>query len=280
MNIQNIPQYTAQNNYQTKANPHFKQNFKYVFDEVSGELKWRNSTSFFRKDLKWSDFIEMLTKNYANTDKVNVYVTGCSEGAEAYSLSMLLMEKLGRKDAMKFFPIHASDIDKEIIKNPRSGIVTPSKADIDKIDATLGGKYKHTKYMAVNHKYDFRTDNLCQTCQGEIKPILRDTVKFQNNSLKEIIPTINPDNSIVLCRNYWDYIPKAERKPLVERLYDRLGENSLCVIGDYDYEETEIMGDLLRQGFKGTDVRYCFARVPQKNVQASSEHWRANFIGA
>ena len=77
-----------------------------------GSVYIRDLTCMFREDLDWKKLGEFLETRFAKCSKVNTYVYGCSDGSEAYSLSILLQNKFG-KDAEKFFPIIAKDIDEE-----------------------------------------------------------------------------------------------------------------------------------------------------------------------
>ena len=67
-------------------------------------------TDFFRSDVNWDKFVELLYLKYKNTDKVNLICHACSDGEEAYSLAVKLISKFGEK-AEKFFPIIARDVD-------------------------------------------------------------------------------------------------------------------------------------------------------------------------
>ena len=91
-------------------NPLFTSNKRERGIKEDGTLN-RNTTSFFRNDLIWGDFADLLIDKYKNENKVNVYCYACSDGSEPYSVAMLLISRLGLEGAKKFFPIIAVDKD-------------------------------------------------------------------------------------------------------------------------------------------------------------------------
>lgn len=227
MKILNQPQI----NYR-QSQPVFTSNARHVLDE-SGQLLYRNSTAFFREDLNWGKFADTLIEKYKDVDKVHIYNYACSEGAEPLSLAMLLIEKLGKEKANKFFPIIASDIDVEVLKNPKQGIIKPSKEDIEYIKNELKSNY--SKYIEFDNDFKYDSNLREHLCSGRIKPILKDAVNFKNMNIMEDIANIDKDNSIVMCRNFWPYLNYENQLKLVQTLSEKLGENSMCVIGDFDY---------------------------------------------
>ena len=63
-----------------------------------------NSTSFFRRDIDWKSIGSTFDSQFPK-GKVNIYDFACSDGSEAYSLIITLIEQLGEKKAQRFFPI-------------------------------------------------------------------------------------------------------------------------------------------------------------------------------
>lgn len=236
-----------------RQNPNFTSNNRLVYNTINGKEKliYKNNSCYFRDDLNWQKFTDFIIKKYQGVEKVNLYSYGCSEGAEPFSIAMLLMEKLGLEKAKKFFPILASDIDKEIIKNPQQGIIKVSDEDLEYIKKTIGNNYN--KYINLDNKFKkdlFLKDTVYD---GTVKPILKDAVIFKNNNIANDIQNIEPNNSIVVCKNflnYYDYY--EEQKPLVKKLSERLNENSFCLLGDFDgYDTVQLFKEY---GFNETDI--------------------------
>lgn len=181
----------------------------------------------------------MLIKKYKNAEKVNIYCYACSEGAEPFSLAMLLLKTLKdqgikdiQKEFKKFFPIIASDIDEEILKNPKQGIIKLSRSDIKRIETILGKDYSDFIEFDNNFQYsDFHKE---WVCNGKIKPILKDKVIFKTADIRSDILNIKGNNNVILCRNFWTHLLKTDQQELAKNLFKNIGENSMCIIGEHD----------------------------------------------
>lgn len=232
-----------QNNTYISA-PSFAANHRKWVNEVGTDIL--NSTAFFRYDLNFDKFAQTLIDKYKGMEKVHIYNYACSDGAEPFSLAMMLIKKLGKKGAEKFFPIMASDIDEKILENPKRGIVKLSEPEIDLMKERFGNDYLNF----IQHDRQFKLDENLQdkVCNGRIKPILRDTVIFEKKNIVEDIKNVERENSVVICRNFFPYLSKPDRCNLAQNLYDYLGNNSMCVIGEYDNGH-QIGSKLLNKGF-------------------------------
>ena len=73
----------------------------------------------FRSDIEWNLFSHFVEKKFENVDKVNVYDFGCSDGSEAYTFLISLLDFCNSGTAKKFVPIKAYDIDKEAIRRAK-----------------------------------------------------------------------------------------------------------------------------------------------------------------
>lgn len=222
MRVMNQPQI----NYRSTYSPNFKANAN------RGSFGF-NTTYFFRDGIIWDKFGDFLINKYKNADNVHIYNYACSEGAEPFSLAMLLIKKLGKEKAQKFFPIIASDIDDGILKNPALGIIKPSGGDLLKINMTLEKDY--SDFYELNEGFQVNKELRDRVYTGKVKPILRDAVVFTQRNILNDTHNIQRDNSVVLCRNFWPYLSSdEEREKLAIGLAERLGDNSMCVIGDFD----------------------------------------------
>lgn len=260
MNIQ--MQFQTQSNYNRTFTPSFKANSRPVRDAM-GKLLYLNNSCFFRDDLKWHKLADMLIEKYKDIPKVKIHCAACSEGAEPYSLAMILIEKLGKEKAQKFFPIEASDINEEILRNPKQGIMKLSEDDIKEIRKVL--KINPQKYLDIDNKYEYSQELRGIVCTGKIKNILKDTVTFKKASFEDVIPKARSHNSVVMARNFWIYPKESEREHLAKKLFGELGNNSLCVIGELDNLDLEnpaysTQKCLISAGFKPSDIGYCLTK--------------------
>src|SRR5262245_28462134 len=87
-----------------------------------------NVTSFFRDEPIWTylreDIIPRLLEQKEDDATVRVWVAGCASGQEAYSLSMLLAEAMGRPAFLARTKIYATDVDDEALEDARQGTFT------------------------------------------------------------------------------------------------------------------------------------------------------------
>ena len=100
-------------------NPAYRGNNREVFNK-SGKFLYKTTTYFFREDLNWTCLAELLGEKYKTVQKVNVLNHACSNGQEPYTLAVKLIQILG-KEAKKFFPIQAKDIDFDNIESANRG---------------------------------------------------------------------------------------------------------------------------------------------------------------
>ena len=82
-------------------------------------------TQFFRDARAFealaSEVIAKLLANKKHDDQLRVWVAGCATGEEAYSLAILLWERLSRMDAPPKVQIFATDIDDQALDVARAG---------------------------------------------------------------------------------------------------------------------------------------------------------------
>lgn len=215
----------------------FNNNVNFSSNErnVRGENKQiiSNYTKFFRDDLTWNEFADFLIDKYKHQKKVNVYCYACSDGTEPFSLAIMLISKLGNEGAKKFFPIIAVDKDDTFLNEARQGRVKVSLRDLSYMEMYLGKSA--SKYIKTDDRYvkiDDEDDDLY--CQGKVVEKVRDAVVFKQGDILEDIGNFEPDNSIIMFRNAWPYLDYQGEKELAQQLKEKLGKNSICVLGEYD----------------------------------------------
>ena len=235
------------NNY---TQPTFQSNFRVVTH--GGNRLYQNTTTFFRNDLNWQDFMNLLAAKYKDVDKVNVFNMACSDGSEPWSLAVALMEKFGDK-SQKFFPIVASDLDDVIIKRAKKEPCNISENDLLSMNHCTKDNY--SKYFDA-----VRATDLSFPLAVRPKPILDEKVDFKIATIQDEIKNIPPENSVVLCRNCWFYIPSSDRYMIAEELSKRLAPSSLVVIGNLENGFGHEML-LKRFGFEETMVDNVYSKI-------------------
>ena len=187
-----------------------------------------NSTNFFRKDISWNNLGKIFRKQFPKGN-VKIYDFACSDGSEAYSIIIALMEQLGQKEAKRFLPIIASDVDEEIIRMANSGKIGVRADELPKIEDMIK-KGGIEKYFIV-HK----------TGSGYVlspKEILSKNVVFKKETISKGLDEVNKDeNNIIFCRNFWKYLSFNEMSEASWKLKEKLNDKTLVAIGDFDIDK-------------------------------------------
>lgn len=192
---------------------------------ISPDIKMicSNSTNFFRRDLDWKVIGEIFNKQFPS-GKVNIYDFACSDGSEAFSLIIALIEQLGEKKASRYFPIIATDIDPEIIKMANSGKIIATEEDMLKIPNAK--KYFGITPLAGG-KYILSP-----------KEILTKNVIFKQASIQQGLDEVKKDkNNIILARNFWKYLSEEDLVNTTWKLNEKTNDNTLIIIGNFDGKE-------------------------------------------
>ena len=193
------------------------------------KIVYSNSTYFLRMDFPWSAFPKYIQEKYPE-GKVKIYNFACSDGSEPYSLALSLIEKLGEKEASRFFPIKASDADPEIIKQAKKGKINISLGEMDKIKLLINPPHKVEDYFKVEK---IKTDK-CTSYRLTPKEILSKNIIFECKGIDEGLDEIKKSNSIVLARNFWRYLSSEEIEKISMKLRKNLDSSSIIAIGDFD----------------------------------------------
>ena len=243
--------------------PAFKSNNRTVRDK-NGQFLYRNTTSFFREDLIWDKFVELIKEKYKNTDKVNIMCYACSDGSEPMSLAMLLRENFG-EEAEKFFPIIAKDIDSTVIYTAKGDYVNMDYADFETINKYTGGnfeKYFKRPLGGIGIEYDYLI---------RMNPLFKKMINYSIADITKDVSNIPPENTIIFCRNFWPYIESAqERTQLVNNLAQQLKTNCTIVIGNFD-DTVETHRLLRANGFRNHKMT---------NVFETMDGWKHYYTGA
>lgn len=227
-------------NYEQK-NINFASTKRIVNDE-NGHCE--NFTTFFRDDINWNTFAETLNEKYKNEDKVNVYCYACSDGSEPYTLAMLLISKLG-EEAKKFFPIIAKDKDDFFLEKAKKGEVEIDLTDIKAIE-------KYTKKKASDF-FDIEadlSDKKNAKFVTKFKNNIKNKIIFEQGNILDDIDALEKENSIILFRNAWLYLSDGEQHRLARKLKENLGKNSINIIGDYDFKNSDVLEKMQKNELK------------------------------
>lgn len=210
------------------------------FRDFDTSVLYSNYTLFFRNDLNvsrsatltpgtWHGFRRQIAKEFKDAGKVNVYNFGCSDGSEAYSFALSMIDELGEKTAQKFFPIKAYDIDEDVLSVATSGKIPCDFEDLNRLSKNIKEKNASKLY-----DIDFSSSSSSYPLYFIPSSNLSLSVNFEKGNILEKVDEINPSNSLILCRNFWPYINPSDRINALEKLCSRIDETSRIVIGNYD----------------------------------------------
>ncbi len=156
-----------------------------------------NVSSFFRDRDAWEELqrevIDPLIAKRASGDTIRVWVAGCATGEEAYTVGMLLVERIeatGKRIQPRIFATDVSDS----LETARAGVYPEAIAK----ELTPG----RLDRFFVNHGPTY-----------EVKRHLRDLIVFARHNVITDPPFLRMD--IICCRNLLIYIePKTQQKIL------------------------------------------------------------------
>ena len=198
--------------------------------ENTTKMVYSNRTFFFRKDLPWQSLAMYISKQFREVDKVNVYNFACSDGSEAYSLAIALIMRYGEEGAKKFFPIRASDIDKNIIEQAQKGIIKATSMDMVKLESNIFKPKTIQDFFEVER--NFENNDFPYTLHP--KKILTDNVEFKCESIEQGLDDVEKSNSLILARNFWRYLSAEELANASMKLRKNIDNSSRIIIGEFD----------------------------------------------
>lgn len=186
------------------------------------DLLTTHVTGFFRGPDQYrilsQEIVPILMRQYTGAKRIRCWSAGCSSGEEAYTMAMVLKERLGPDWDLR---ILASDISWRKLKEGMSGIYAASE---------LAGI---PTYLV--RKYFFQTPDRPESYQ--VRPDLREQVVFRNINLNKI----NPDEAftipghirftLIFCRNVFIYLSPAARERIIKGFYSVLEPEGFLFVG-------------------------------------------------
>lgn len=202
-------------------------------------------TKMFRADLDWDAFTRFFVKNFRNKDKVQFLQFASSDGSEAYTQIITLLEN--HDNIEKFLPIKAYDIDKNICNAAKSGFINITKTDKKKF---ADQDINFNKYFKKSPgKLYITNDSLEGAETYSVSEPLSNNVIFNHGDMKDVLLRHEDNsNSIILCRNMLYYLTDREIDYLTTLAAYKLNKGSLFAIGETDEGKAEYY--LKRKGFE------------------------------
>jgi chemotaxis protein methyltransferase CheR len=187
-------------------------------EALIGELTI-GETYFFRQpdhfDLLRSSILPEILQRNALSRRLRVWSAGCANGAEPYSIALLLQLEFGAALAGWDVSILGTDLNVEFLARARAGIF---------------GDWALREVSAGLKETCFERDgNRWQLCAR-----YRKNVSFEYNNLVASQPypgSAGDPFDIILCRNVMIYLSRTRITEVAERLYDSLAEGGWLLVG-------------------------------------------------
>ena len=175
-----------------------------------------NVTDFFRDpeafELLENKVIPSIIESVKADDDIRVWVVGCASGEEAYSVAILLVEAVERRQLSNGIKVYATDIDEYAIKIARRGVYP------DSIAAEVPEKFLDKYFVRVKNDHCYR-----------IKNTIRDLISFATHNVASQ-PPFNHMH-LVSCRNLLIYLNKDVQQRVIASFYFALEESSYLFLG-------------------------------------------------
>lgn len=176
-----------------------------------------NVTGFFRNPDVWRS-IDDIAENHLGS-YVEAWSAACSDGREAYSLSMLLERRNISHDIL------ATDIDAETLKTAYEGrydslTMNDIEEEVSEFDRSM------MDFLVEEEGNSYQVNGL------------RRNVEFKEHNLIADGPV--PPKDLVLCRNLLIYLEPSLRAEVYDTLYHSLEEGGYLVIGKSESLPREI----------------------------------------
>jgi two-component system CheB/CheR fusion protein len=192
-------------------------------------------TDFFRNKEAFDDLkiiINEMVQKKEDNDFIRVWVAGCANGAEAYSLAILFQEANRKLNKQIPFQIFATDIDDYALNLGRKGVYTSSQV-------------KEIEPKILSH-YFLENDNSYM-----VNKSLRDHVVFAKQNVISDPPFSNID--LVSCRNVLIYFNNETQKKIFQTFHYSLKPDCYLFLGKSE-SASNTMPELFESSIKRSQL--------------------------
>ncbi len=177
-------------------------------------------TAFFRDKEAFEELkkvIDNIVERTPETESIRVWVPGCANGEEAYSIGILLHQALVNRRKTTAYQIFASDIDESALSQARRGMF--SAAQIDGVESAI-------------------LENYFQPRDGQymISKSVRDRIVFAKQNVINDPPFSKVD--LISCRNLLIYFSQDLQKRVLQTFHFALKNGSYLFLGKSESADT------------------------------------------
>ena len=256
--------------------PVYQQSFRGQIGQVKDiahKVQCFGNTQFFRGDLVWDKLAKFLDKHFANAEKVTFINHVCSSGEEPYSVVMKLISDLGDR-AKKFFPIIARDLSPNNIRNAQEGRIVAEDYEKRMIEAMTNNqseKFVDIIQLGNNNLGNLNGINAVKTTMSKRYLIIpnnkiKDKIDFSVGNVLEDVKNLPEKNTVLFCRNVWQYLKRDEREYLISEISKKFkDDSSILFIGQADIDNSNLLFLLEKYNFKETEFPFAYVKSSEPN---------------
>ena len=171
-------------------------------------------TSFFRDPDAYAylekTLLPDLIRSHNPGQMVRVWVPACATGEEAYSLAMLLIERVSNQRNDIKIQIFASDVDERALATARAGVYP------DSIETEVTQSRLNRFFIKEDHSYRVTRE-------------LRDSVVFASQNVLADAPFSKLD--LISCRNLLIYLTPEAQDRVIETFHFALNDGGVLFLG-------------------------------------------------
>jgi chemotaxis protein methyltransferase CheR len=180
-----------------------------------------NKTEFFREPDHFRVLAEqavpaLLSRSAGKVRPLKLWSAACSNGAEPYTLAMVLADLGSTISGGLRFDIIGTDISTEVLETAVAGIYP------DAMMQPVPPEFRH--------RYVWRSKDRSRH-QARIAPELRATVRFARVNLMEPPYPVDREMDVIFCRNMLIYFDKVTQDAVLQRLCEHLRPGGYLFLG-------------------------------------------------
>jgi len=174
-----------------------------------------NVSELFRHPLSFLSLRESVLPYLASFPRRDIWIAGCATGEEAYSMAILL-EEVGLLNNTQ---IHATDINTEVLKQAKTGILTKAlnKEDAARYQAS-GGISSLSNYFSAAYGKNKLSQNLL------------DHINFNHHNLLQDSAFCSAQ--LIMCRNVMIYFDINTQNNALTLFNNSLVQHGYLIIGE------------------------------------------------
>lgn len=173
-----------------------------------------NATRYFRNPLLFEILVQNYLPHLLKQPTLNIWVTACSLGDEAYSLAIAIQETVEKTTTPTKVNILGTDLSAKAIVTAQTGYTI--ETNLVSVSETI--RHKYFKYH--QHQY-------------YIKPVIKNYVQFATHDLFEPLDKA-PLFDLILCRNALLYYDESHQKHIIRNLYQHLKPQGTFIISEFE----------------------------------------------